>query len=570
MMRATVALALSTLAGSAPLPAASLDFDVIVYGATPGGIAAAVTAANGTGLRVALIEPTPFVGGMAGPGGIGLRDICSGSATGDERTAMHTWLHYNAEAYNVSGTVWQPDEYIGEANWWRLLSLPALGISVFTQTGIFEGPTPIGMSGTRIAWLLTVNTSSGSSGAVTNWTARAFVDASYEADLVVGTGVISYTYGRESHDTYNESLAGVQPQGSFAQFQVPVNPYWSNGTLLFGVDAGPLPPVGSADQRLMPMSFRLCVTTDANNSVPVPAPDGYNPGDFELLRRYTQALNQQKPSGPSLQDLVATYDYNGYPAGGSRSMRYDLCESGGSAVSTDEPTAIYDAYVTGNRSVRAAVIQRVKYWVAGFMYTLANDPDVPAVTRESASRWGLCADAWPQNGHWPPLVYVREGVRIIGDVVSTQVNTVKGVCVPTAVGIGGWTIDVHIMNRVVGNISGTISAVNEGAIGFAPLPGNGSAYEMPYSMLLPKKAECTNLLVPVTPSVSHIAFASVRVEPTFMQLGTAAGAAAALVAQTGSNAQDIPIRTLQAAITNAGQCVHYGSAPSDCYNTTLC
>jgi hypothetical protein len=70
-------------------------------------------------------------------------------------------------------------------------------------------------------------------------------------------------------------------------------------------------------------------------------------------------------------------------------------------------------------------------------------------------------------------MYVREGVRIIGDVVATQNNLIKGICVADSIGIGSWTIDTHIMRRYVGTIKGQQSAVNEGEIGFAPLPGNG-------------------------------------------------------------------------------------------------
>jgi hypothetical protein len=227
------------------------------------------------------------------------------------------------------------------------------------------------------------------------------------------------------------------------------------------------------------------------------------------------------------------------------------------------------------------VAQRVRYWVAGMMWTLANGEGIPNATRVSTASWGLCKDAWPTAGNWPPLLYVREGVRLVGDAIATQNSLVKGACEPTSVGLGTWTIDVHIMNRVVGSIAGAVSAVNEGEIGFAQLPGNGSVYEIPFAVLLPRRSEATNLLVPVCPSASHIAFASLRVEPTFMQLGTAAGVAARIVAQAAAAAagsggggsaqpplaaQDIPIATLQAGIVAAGQCVHW----PDCFNVAAC
>lgn len=104
--------------------------------------------------------------------------------------------------------------------------------------------------------------------------------------------------------------------------------------------------------------------------VPFPPPAGYNASDFEVLIRYAQSLaDASHPDGVPFQSLVATYDYNGYPAGAGRPMRYDLCEVGTSAVSTDEPTALYGSYIVGDRAARAQVVERVKYFVLGFTYT---------------------------------------------------------------------------------------------------------------------------------------------------------------------------------------------------------
>jgi hypothetical protein len=123
-------------------------------------------------------------------------------------------------------------------------------------------------------------------------------------------------------------------------------------------------------------------------------------------------------------------------------------------------------------------------------------------------------------------------------------------------------VDTHIMRRVAGSQNGTPSAMNEGEIGFAPLPGNGSTYDLPYSLLTPRKAEASNLLVPVCPATTHVSFSSVRVEPTFVLMGTAAGAAAALAVKHGVAVQDVPLPALQAAIVGVGQCIHW----PDCLN----
>jgi hypothetical protein len=542
-------------ARGSPYPVRTLNYDVIVYGATPSGIAAAVAASNNTKLRVALLEPSGKFGGMAGPGGIGLRDHNPNMFVGDSRSAAGRWLQLNAQYYKSNNTVYQPDEIVGYESWAQILYSKQRTLDVFLNTGIFEGKGSVTMVGTKLSELYTVNTINNDSKNITKWTALVFIDASYEADIVVAAN-ISKTYGRESSAEYNESLAGVLPVGKFAQFQHPINPYYDNGSLLYGIDKNPLPPVGSADNRVMPYSYRLCVTNDSNNYIPWPKPPQYNPSDFELLRRYANSLLVDHPHGAPITSFVGTLEYKGYPATQKRSMRFDLCESGGSAVSTDEPWSIYDKYITGNRQMRSEVAEQVKYWVSGMMYTLSNDPLIPSGTRKSASEWGLCADAWPDNSNWPPLLYVREGYRIIGDNIETQNTLIKGLRRANSIGLGGWTIDVHIINRVVGNLNGTISAINEGEIGFAPLPGNGSLYELPYSLILPKRSEATNLLVTSCPSASHVAFASIRVEPTFMQLGTAAGAAAQLVALTNQAAQLIDISKLQLLIEANGQCIH--------------
>ena len=253
---------LSVAAATDSSPTA-LSFDVLVYGATPAGIAAAVVAANGTGLRVALLEPGPLIGGMAGPGGIGLRDVNLEAASGvsDARSVLNRWLHLNRLAYGVAAPVWQPDQRVGQANWESIVGDARYNITLAVNTGLVEGgaSSPIQMVGTRIVSISTVDTMTG--GAPTVWTAAVFIDASYEGEVTLAANV-SWTYGREARATYNESWAGVLAttgSGGFTQFQEPVDPRYANGTLIAGVDESS-PPVGSGDDRVMPYSYRLCMT----------------------------------------------------------------------------------------------------------------------------------------------------------------------------------------------------------------------------------------------------------------------------------------------------------------------
>ena len=534
-------MAACALAGRAPL-----DFDVLVYGASPGGIAAAISAANATTgsqapLRVALLEPTPYVGGMSGPGGIGLRDTAAPATDGGANTVQHAWLQCLAGAYSAAG-VRQADYNVSQACWDALVAAPRYNLTVVRSAQLDEAPDAVARSGLKIKSL---RTSDGR-----EWSARVFIDATYEADLMMRCA--RFTVGREANTTYGEPLAGVLAATTFQQFPAGLDPAWPNGTLLDGVEpAAALPPPGSADDRVMPSSYRLCLTRDKNNSVPWPRPAAYDAAQFELLVRW--AIMQQ---GAGIESFVAAYPYYGYPK--DRPMKYDLCENG--ALSTDQPSHLYTEYVTASYARRAEIRGAVRDWVAGWAYTLANEPRVPAATRASFSEYGLCADAWAANGHWPLQMYVREGARLVGDAVMTQQNTVRGECVPTAIALGSWRIDIHLMRRHASVMGGRASTQNEGELGGPELPGTGSVYEVPYSAIVPRRADVSNLLVPVTPSTSHVVQGSLRVEPAFMALGTAAGVAAALAAQTGAAVQDLDARALQAGIAATTQCFHWNGA----------
>ena len=545
------ALALSLLASAAsPAPPA---FDVLVYGATPGGISAAISAANGTGLRVALLEPSPFLGGMSGPGGIGLRDTANppGIDGASDLSVQSAWLRRVNAAYGLSASfVRQPDAAVAMAAWDALAADARYGITIARNAALDEAPGAVEKDGLSIVSIRTVDPrASGPQAAPVTWAAKVFIDASYDGDLVVASGA-TYTFGRESNATYNESLAGVLANTTFQRFPVRVDPFWPNGSLLPGVEAADAAPApGEADDRVMPSSYRACITQDPATRVPWPRPANYDESEFELLVRLAEA----RGNATVFTDLVAAYEYYGYSHTG-RPMLYDLCEN--SELSTDQPSEIYSEYVRGNRTVRAGVRAKVLDWVAGWAYTLANSARVPPGLRASAASWGLCASAFAENGHWPLQMYVREGVRLVGDFVATQSNTVNGACVEASVALGAWAIDIHLMRRHAGTRDGLPSTENEGETG-TYFPGSGDVYEVPYGVILPRRADVANLLVTSVPSTSHVAFGAMRVEPFFMSLGTAAGVAATLAARAGVAVQDVGIGELQAALLAVGQCIHW-------------
>ena len=71
-----------------------------------------------------------------------------------------------------------------------------------------------------------------------------------------------------------------------------------------------------------------------------------------------------------------------------------------------------------------------------------------------------------------------------------------------------------------------------------------TATYIPYASIIPPINKCTNLLVPWSLSASHVSFCRIRLENIFMQISSAAGAAAALCIRNNYKVQDLPYSML--------------------------
>jgi len=524
------------------------QFDVIVYGSTPAGIAASISAANGGKYHVALIEPSANLGGMLTAGGIGLRDLGNTATFGG---LGKTWAMMNARYYGVDYPVYQPDMDVGLVNVKALLTENPT-IQVFTETPLYEGIGNVVKQGNQIVSIATGTDPK----TIQEWQAKVFVDATYEGDLA-RFAKVSYTFGRESKSQYNEAYGGVQAKrtswGNFLDSNPAVAAY-DNGTYLPYISKNPLGLEGSADNKLQAYSYRLCITRNKENQSPFPKPPGYNPSDFILLQRYIDSLVQSRkyPNGPPFSFLVDVLPYRSYPHGD----KYDLCDS--QSAFTSDACDLNEGYVLGTRSQRKLIEGKHYYYVAGLLTYLSTNLSVPEYTRNSTLEYGLCKDQWVNNGNWPTQIYVREGLRIVGDKVITQNDLVSGQCTNDSIGVGSWGIDIHVVQRlaVLGSDGKTHIADNEGQM-MTKTDGKGDVYELSYSLLLPKRTEAVNLLVPVCSSSSHVAFGSIRVEPTYIQLGQAAGVAASLAIQNNLSVQDVSIAEMQSILIKQGINIHW-------------
>ncbi len=482
--------------------------DLVVYGGTAGGVITAVSAAR-EGLRVVLVEPGRHLGGMVS-GGLGWTDYGRKEVIGG----------YSLEFFERVGAKygraieWHFEPHVAEAVFNDLVKEAKVEV-VFGQRLRQKGG--VRKSGTRLSEIVM---ESGET-----FTARLFVDATYEGDLMAQAGV-SYTWGREGISEYNESLAGVRDRTPLHQFRAAVSPTNASGKRLPEIQARSTDPVGAADKRVQAYNFRLCMTRTPENRVSWPRPKGYSPARYELLARYLPAFEKELGRPLAINDV----------------MKADVLQNGktdtnnNGAFSTDYIGGSYD-YPEGSYATRARIRQAHVDYIQGFMYFLATDTRVPAALSAEMKAWGLCRDEFADTNHWPHQLYVREARRMVGEYVMSQKDIQTDLTKPDAIGMGSYNSDSHNVQRRPTEDGRAVE--NEGDMQVRVTP-----YEIPYRLMLPKRGEATNLLVPVCFSATHVAYSTLRMEPQYMILGHAAGVAAKMALERQQAVQDVDTRAL--------------------------
>ena len=518
-------------------------FDIVIYGGTAGGVAAAVQGAR-MGKSVVLIEPGRHIGGLTS-GGLGATDIGNKAAIGGisrefyRRLGAHyqnqsAWTFQKRDAYKSgrrSGEVemWTFEPHVAEDVLRALLKEANVAVVSEKRLDLAAG---VQKSDGRIA---TISMEDG-----TVFSGKMFIDATYEGDLLAKAGV-SYTVGREANSKYGETLNGVQTAHAVKhQFMKVVDPYVKAGDpasgLLPGIHADGPGRDGEGDDRVQAYNFRMCLTDAPENRNPYPQPAGYDPLRYELLLRYIEA---------------GVFD--AFCSNLPMPNRKSDCNNCG-AFSTDNINMNYD-YPEGNYATRERIFREHVVYQQGLMWFLANDPRVPAKIRGEIGRWGLCKDEFHETGGWPHQLYVREARRMIGEYVMTQHNCQGTKVADDPVGLAAYTMDSHNTQRYVKDGK----AINEGDVqvgGFPPYP-------ISYRALVPKESECMNLLVPVCLSATHIAYGSIRMEPVFMVLCQSAATAAALAIDDKVSVQRVDFKTLQARLLADKQVVEWKDMPGE-------
>lgn len=532
--------------------------DVFIYGATPAGLAAARAVVRQGG-SVVVVEPTTSIGGMI-TGGIAITDTGTPDLVGGisreffetaytETQRTVTWHESPRMLFRGASIPWHSFAR------WDLE--PKVATTVFSSwlrqdrypLHLDRHITDVSRNGVRID---TVTLSDG-----TTHRAGMFIDASYEGDLMAKAG-ISNTYGREAENQYNESLAGIRTPYFLRNYQpeyyaVPGSDYMhlgqfgadiparnASGQLLPGVEPRSNDAIGSADQRLQAFCYRLIATQRKDLQVPWPKPANYEPRQFEVLLRYVLAH-------PDIS-FARLVHLGPIPNG-----KWDLNASGPFSI---DFIGGNNGFVDGSYETRQKILQRHMDYQQGFLWFLAHDSRVPAALREEVNSWGLCRDEYPDTGHWPVQIYTRETRRMIGDYVMTEKDVLVEKSKPDAVGLGSFVIDCHWVRRfenehgfvrVEGHLDETIDLAKH-------------PYEIPYRTITPRKAECTNLLVPACVSASHVGICTLRLEPVYMILGHTAGVAAMMALHGRTDVQSIDVDALQKNLVSQGQIIRRPAA----------
>ncbi len=491
-------------------------FDVVVYGGTAGGVIAAVSAAR-EGLKTALIEPTHHLGGMVS-GGLGYTDFGKKEVIGGYALEFYARVgrHYQMAHYGQP-IAWYHEPHVAEDIFRQMLR--EVHVTVLENHPLRE-KTGVRNEGSR---LLEITLDNGDS-----FAAEIFMDSSYEGDLMAQAGV-SYTYGREGADQYGESLAGVRGKTPLHQFLVDLSPYDDQHRLLPEISAEKLLPPGSPDKKVQAYNYRMCFSEVPENRIPFPKPEGYDPHRYELLARLIAARVKAEGKVPSIQTFLKI---DSIPNG-----KTDVNNNG--AFSTDYIGASYD-YPEGDYATRARIARAHRDYQTGLVYFLANDPKVPEALRDQLNHWGLAKDEFTDNGNWPTQLYIREARRMVGEYVVVQKDLQTELSKPDPIGMGSYNSDSHNLERIV-DADGFVR--NEGDMQVAVKP-----YQIPYRVMLPKRTEARNLLVPVCFSASHVAYSSLRMEPQYMIIGQAAGVAAKLAIENKKAVQEIDIAVLIAQL----------------------
>ncbi len=518
--------------------AAPQGFDVVIVGGTPGGIMAAIAAARG-GLSVVLLERSGHIGGLPA-NGLGATDIHTRGATGGlfmefvSRVYQYYVENYGATSPQVkacsSGYRFEPS--VAEKIFHDMSAEHKQAVTVLTKRQFDAAGGNVAKTGDAITRIRILNRETG---AVEHYRGRVFIDATYEGDLAAAAGA-PFRLGREPHDEYKEPMAGR------------LYKRWGSAEVSTG-------STGEGDDTVQAYNYRLCLTRNKDNMVPVTKPDVYNAEEYRSL---VDDVKENRLTGRHRGEMA----FDGIGRIVNMVMlpneKTDANNQHLAFISTDLPEE-NRPWPTAGWAWRDEFAKRLRSYTLGLVWFAQNDPRLPEEFRRNASKWGLSADEYEDNGNFPRQVYVREGRRIEGGHLFTAHDAlpIPGRARPPiyhdSITASHYYLDSHaVRKREPGRVH------LDGFFSYPTKP-----YTVPYGVIVPKKVEW--LLTPVPVSGTHVGFSTLRMEPCWMAMGQAAGAAAALSIKKNLPPRRIPVAELQEELLRQKAVLVYfkDAAPGD-------
>ncbi len=509
----------------------TLSVDICVYAASSAGVIAAIEAKE-RGKSVVLLQPGKSIGGLTA-GGLGWTDHGKAHVIGGKSREFYARCgkHYSKDEE------WYFEPHVATRvyeDWLKEAGVAPMFCQYLDKVEVVAGR----IVSIRLLGGLKV-------------IAKAFIDASYEGDLMAAAGV-KYHVGREGNDTYQEKLNGIQVRNHHQFAPATVDPYIKPGD----ASSGLLPQVekvdqaskqGQPDHRVQAYNFRICMTDDPAIQIPWQKPENYDPNQYLLAQRWFSGEKDRYNEQIDLKDGVygtvpRKFDIfpNKTPGG---FFKTDTNNHG--PVSSDFIGMSWD-WADGCYELRETRFQQHVTYQKGLYWFLANSGDIPTQYNKAYARWGLCKDEFVTTGGWSPQLYVREARRMVGVYVATEHDCMHTKICDDPIGMGSYQLDSHNCTRFINAVG---KVMNDGDVQVKPT----GPYRISYGSIVPSTDQITNLLVPVCCSTSHIAYGSIRMEPVFMILGQSAAIAACMAIDANITMQNVPYPKLQAELLKQKQ-----------------
>lgn len=484
-------------------------YDIIIYSATPSGIACALTAAR-KGQQVLLVNRTAHIGGFVTSGCGGWEAPYDGRRSPMFTEFLEEISSYYAKAYGEDSPQYRASKPDPDSR--DRLGRPRVEprVAEMVFNGLLNAEDHIRLVTGYVPWTTNIveakiqNVTFVSMNGEQSFAAKAavYVDASYEGDLAIASGA-NYRLGREGRDEFNEPHAGrifVKKLNDSVD-----RPGWPRAAVegclnirSMGHSAGEIlshHESGQADRCVMAYNYRPILTDDPSNRIFPKKPENYEQFSFKgaFVGGFVRDLPNRKVA------------WNGARLIGPQ-----------------------HAYPEASWAVRLKIEAYYRDFMLSMLWYLQHEADIPAEEKLIWKSMGLAKDEFTDNAHFPHEIYVRESIRIRGQVTFTEHDGLPDPSIGRAplhtdsIAMTDWPLDSVAVRP----------DVYEGCIDGAFLMAEQSRpAQLPFGCLLSENR--LNLLVPVCLSATHVGFGCLRLEPVWIQAGEAAALAAVQTIRNG-------------------------------------